>query len=324
MTATSLLAGLATEEKQDELATAIALLGTDAKLELIRLLLAGTLSVSGPLTSAQLSAAALMTNAKGEEVRALLAGTLAVSGPLTDAQLAARGLATQTTLEAVRVLLAGTIAVSGPLTNAQLTAAGLATAAAQTTAQTTLAALLTAMQAATPAGEFHVGEVGGNTVVATANFTRPADTNAYAVGDLVANSTTAGSVLPMSLIVARKNAGTGRVLRARLAKTSASLTNASFRVHLFKTAPATTPGDNAAFAAAVSGVAAVYLGYVDVTMDVAFTDGAKGFGALASGPCISFDAPAGVMTMAALIEARAAYTPGSAETFTLALEVDRD
>jgi hypothetical protein len=34
--------------------------------------------------------------------------------------------------------------------------------------------------------------------IVSARFTRPSDTTAYASGDLVANSTTAGSVVPMS------------------------------------------------------------------------------------------------------------------------------
>jgi len=186
------------------------------------------------------------------------------------------------------------------------------------------AEVLAAVAAAIAAGENHVGEVGGNTAIATATFNRPANTTAYTSGDLVANHATGASVAPMSLTVARKNGGTGRVLRAWLSKSTALLTNATFRVHLFKTAPVTTPGDNAAFAAAVSGIAANYLGYIDIVLDIAFTDGAKGFGSLDLGPCISFAAGEGVMTIAALIEARAAYAPGNAETFTLGLEVDRD
>jgi len=185
-------------------------------------------------------------------------------------------------------------------------------------------AVLAALQGATPAGENHLGEVGGNTAVATATFNRPANTTPYSAGDLVANSATAGSVTPLSLAAARKNAGTGRVLRARLSKSGASTTNASFRVHLFKTSPSTTAGDNVAFSAAVNGVAAVYLGSIDVTMDRVFSDGAKGMGALDLGPCISFQAATGATAIFGLIEALAAYTPASAETFTLELEVDRD
>jgi hypothetical protein len=58
----------------------------------------------------------------------------------------------------------------------------------------------------------------------------------------------------------RKNGGTG-VTGVRLSKSSATLTNASVRVHLFKTAPATLPADAATFDAGVSGVAAVAHGH---------------------------------------------------------------
>lgn len=172
------------------------------------------------------------------------------------------------------------------------------------------------------AGEERIGAVGGSTAIATAALNRPADTTAYAVGDLVANSATAGSVVPLQLPAARKNGGTGRITRARLTKSSPSLTNALFRVHLFRTAPGVTVGDNGALAGAMSGALA-YLGAVDVTMDQAFTDGAKGFASPNEG-FLSFEAAAGSQALYALIEARGAYTPASAETFTLALEVDRD
>lgn len=180
------------------------------------------------------------------------------------------------------------------------------------------------MQSVPAATERHLGEVGGNTAIATANFTRPADTTPYSSGDVVANSTTAGSVTPLSLTVARKNAGTGRILRLRLFKSSASLTNASFRVHLFRDSPTTTAGDNAAFATAVNGVAKIYIGYVDITIDIAFSDGAAGVGSVSLGPCLSFAAATGSQAIYALLEARAAYTPASGETFTLYAEVDRD
>lgn len=65
-----------------------------------------------PLTDAQLTAQALGTEATLEAVRTLLAGTLAVSGPLTNAQLTAQALATDAKLEAVRALLAATLTVT--------------------------------------------------------------------------------------------------------------------------------------------------------------------------------------------------------------------
>lgn len=200
-------------------------------------------------------------------------------------------------------------------------AAMLAKLTADPATQTTLAAVLASLVAATPAGEFHVGEVGGNSAIVGGTFNRPANVTAYVVGQLVANSVTAGAVQPISCTVARKNAGTGVVVGVRLSKSSQSLVNAAFRVHLFKTSPTTTAGDGVAFASAVNGIVAVALGYVDITMDVAFSDGAKGFAALSAKV---FEAAAASQNIYALIEARGAYTPASAEVFTLALEVLRD
>jgi hypothetical protein len=171
------------------------------------------------------------------------------------------------------------------------------------------------------ASESHIGEVGGNTSVVGGSFNRLANATPYANGQLVANSAAAGSVAPIACAVARKNAGTGVVTGARLSKSGASLTNASFRVHLFKTSPTSTVGDAGTFAGAVNGVAAIALGYVDITMDQAYSDGAKGFAAIQAK---AFDAAAGSQNIYALIEARGAYTPASGETFTLALEVLRD
>jgi hypothetical protein len=172
-------------------------------------------------------------------------------------------------------------------------------------------------------GEAHIGRVGGESAVVAASFTRPADTTAYAVGDLVANSTTAGGVAPLSLAAARVNAGTGLVRRVRLSTSHTGLAgNEQFRVHLFKTAPTCANGDNGAFS--VNGIAAVHLGFADVTLDRVFSDGSKGVGVPASGSDILFDAGAGSQNIYALIEARGAYTPASGESFTLALEVLRD
>ena len=57
-----------------------------------------------------------------------------------------------------------------------------------------------------------------------------------------------------------------------------------------------------------------------MTMDKSFAVAALGIGTPNTGSDINFALPSG-QTIYALIEARAAYTPASAETFTLALEV---
>lgn len=177
------------------------------------------------------------------------------------------------------------------------------------------------------AGEAHVGRVGGESAVVVGTLTRPADTIAYAVGDLVANSTTAASVAAITLAAARVNGGTGLIRRVRLSTNHVGLSGAdSFRVHLFRNDPAPSSGiangDNGAFS--VNGVAAIHLGHADVTLDRVFRDGAKGIGTPAVGGDILFDAGAGTTAIFALIEARSGYVPASGETFTVALEVLRD
>ena len=146
------------------------------------------------------------------------------------------------------------------------------------------------------------------------SFTRPADTTAYAAGDLVANSTTAGSVAPVALQGAVEAGGPRLIRRLKLRKSGTGVSNASFRVHLYSTSPTAANGDNAAWS--TSGVAG-YLGALDVTIDRAFTDGAAGFGVPVAGSEITVDAAGAIF---ALVEARAAYTPVSAEVFTLELD----
>lgn len=151
----------------------------------------------------------------------------------------------------------------------------------------------------------------------TANFTRPADTTAYALGDLVANNTTAGSVVAMTLTVGRVNDGSVMLRRLKLHKSTVSVTLSSFRVHLFRAAPTCANGDNGAFS--TDGVAN-YLGAFDVTIDRAFTDGAAGYGLPVIGNDMSIKIANGAQTIFALIEARAAYAPGNAEVFTVTLD----
>lgn len=169
------------------------------------------------------------------------------------------------------------------------------------------------------AGEAHVGEVGTPILSPSTTFTRPADTTPYSIGDLVANSTTAGSVAAMQLTLARVAAGAVSVRRIRLRKSTTSLTSASFRIHAYASDPAAASGisngDNAAWLTKKAG----YLGHVDITMDKAFSDAAGGEGVPSIGSELSAKLASGQLVYF-LIEARAAYTPGNAEVFTLEAE----
>jgi hypothetical protein len=150
----------------------------------------------------------------------------------------------------------------------------------------------------------------------SATFTRPNDTTQYAIGDLVANNTTAGSVTPMSLTLGN-SFGTGqfRLTRVRLAKSSVGVTAATFRVHLFSASPTSAAGDNAAFSTTISG----WLGAIDVPAMTAFSDGAVAVGAATAGSELLVKLASGA-TVFALLAALGTYTPTAQETFTLTIE----
>lgn len=159
----------------------------------------------------------------------------------------------------------------------------------------------------------------------TGTFTRPSDTTAYTSGDLVANSVTAGSVVAVELRhIGNRPGGTAVIRRAIVRKSGTSTTNAAFRLHLYRTSVITfANGDNAAWS---TDQVANYLGYFDVTVGSAFTDGAHG----AVGPAIGSEvlvkfgvnaSSVNVSSVWAVLEARGAYTPSSAEVFVIGVDL---
>lgn len=155
-------------------------------------------------------------------------------------------------------------------------------------------------------------------ITPSANFTRPADTTAYASGDLIANSTTAASVSPLTWTIRGYNGGTLGIRRVRVAKSGVGITNCTIRVHLYTTNPCTTApanGDNGAWSTKIAG----YLGYCDVVVGTVFSDGAFGVIAPAAGAEIGIPAFLD-LPIYGLLEARGAYTPASEEVFTVTLE----
>lgn len=159
--------------------------------------------------------------------------------------------------------------------------------------------------------------VGGFAANPSASFTRPADTTQYAVNDLVANNTTAGSVSVPSVAGVRTAAGSALIRRVKLHKSGTSLTSANFRIHFFKTAPTVANGDNGVFS---PNNVANYCGAMDVTMTQALSDGAVGFGVPTIGSEIIIKLASGT-SFFMLIEALNTYTPVSAEVFTITPEV---
>jgi hypothetical protein len=145
---------------------------------------------------------------------------------------------------------------------------------------------------------------------ATATFTRPADTTAYAANDLVANSTTAGSVVPMTLNFSHNNGVWFR--SAVLRKSAATTTNANFRMWFLSALPTVTNGDNGAIAGTF--LSTVLFDPIAISTSALLTGGGA-LGAAVSDAGLR-ELPS---TCFVLLEATAAYTPGNAEVFTLNL-----
>ena len=156
--------------------------------------------------------------------------------------------------------------------------------------------------------------------VQTASFTRPANTTIYTVGNLVANSTVAGSVTPMNFTGGSVNGSSGMVRKARIRKSGTAVQSANFRLHIWNVAPTVTSAvDNGALTL-IAGVAG-YQGSIDIVVDRAFSDGAVGSGMPHTGSEINYTLAAGDTKLYALLEASTAYTPASGELFTIDLEI---
>lgn len=159
----------------------------------------------------------------------------------------------------------------------------------------------------------------GPSIERSATFTRPSDTTAYAAGELVANSTTAGSVVQMDW---NFNTSSGLWLReVRFYKTKVDASAAAFRLWLHNDSAVTfSNGDNGALSIASSTLTITDIGLpLDLPSSTMVTLTGSGTMAIAT-----FDA--GLVALAnrtyGFLEARDAYTPASAEVFTVVIRGD--
>jgi hypothetical protein len=159
------------------------------------------------------------------------------------------------------------------------------------------------------------GGPGGRAAVGS--VTRPNDTAAYAIGDLIANNTAFASVVPIALPTAKS----GIAARVRLKVNDAAWKAGVIRCHFFRDVPTVTVGDNGALnvAETYAFTESNYLGYVEVTLTQQTSDGyVKGFAAFQ----FLFELLTGTTGLSALLEARTAVTPAANKIFTMALELE--
>jgi hypothetical protein len=236
-------------------------------------------------------ATAAKQDALATALATVIAGVVSVDGHVD-------GL--ETTSSAILAKLSG-----DPATQVTL-AAVLAKLSSDPATQTTLAAALAAIQAATPAGENHIGAVGGHTVVVAQAVV--GSTTAYTAGDCV------GSLLTFAGL-GRVAGGTGLVQMASVMSKTAQ--TADLDLVLFHTNPsASTFTDNAALAVN----AADWDKVIDVVHITDWTSlGTPSF-AKATALAVAYKVAAGQTEIYGQLVARGAFTLSSASDLKVAVK----
>ena len=151
-------------------------------------------------------------------------------------------------------------------------------------------------------------------------FTRPADTTTYALNDLVANSTTAGSVTPLSFTGATISGagGSGEIVGVVVSKLGTATLVA--RTHWFTASPTVNQGDNSGLSLA-SFDQDNYIGFIDVTVNDPVTDtDASGAATGALGVSSPTSLPytlASTDTLYCLIEAQNLWIPQASDVIAV-------
>ncbi len=157
------------------------------------------------------------------------------------------------------------------------------------------------------------------------SFTRPNDTTPYAAGDLVANSTTANQVVPLSWTFPSN--APALIPGIMIAFDKADLANAQFRLHLLHTIPTfTSAGDNSAVATVVATGHSYRIGCYEGLLTTVSADGASGLLVPVDGIILPVrkNPTAGVTTtLYGYLEARAAYTPKAQGVITSTLILEK-
>lgn len=160
-------------------------------------------------------------------------------------------------------------------------------------------------------------------VQVSASFTRPSDTTAYAAGDAVTNSTSSPAAITFDGCAAA-NGGKGVILGALMLDSANQSTKGIFELWLFAGSSAPTPdNDNAVFTPTDAELAnLVAIIPLNVTYVGDATSGAGG-NVIYESPEMArpFTCGGSVNDLFGLLVVRNAYTPVSAEVFTIILRV---
>lgn len=160
--------------------------------------------------------------------------------------------------------------------------------------------------------------VGIATKRASVSLTLPTGTPAYASGQGLWQSATAGSCTPLQLVTGTPGLSPFiEIASLRLYKSGTGVSGATFRVHFFTNTFAIGAGDNASLSLTPTLLTDA-IGTFDVTVDQAYVNGAVGVGVPTSGVSrLSGQTSDANGTLWCAIEARGAYTRAASEVFTV-------
>jgi len=155
-------------------------------------------------------------------------------------------------------------------------------------------------------------------VSVSAEFTRPADTTAYAANDVVSDSTSSTTLLAISGC-ARVNAGAGYITGIRVITDKKSITP-RIRAHLYNASNPTRSVDNTAMQVLYADISK-RIGQIDLPAMTTGADTTNSTSSQAQDLTIRlpFVCAAASTTLYLLLETLDAFTPANGEKFTVVL-----
>lgn len=164
----------------------------------------------------------------------------------------------------------------------------------------------------------------GQQVVVTVTKTRPADTDAYSAGDVISESTSAGTTWTFDAVV-HSNGGSGRIVRAAFLDDDTAHTN-QVALLLFSVTPTSALDDNGANTGPILADSDNFIGSIDFDASKDYGTGFS-FAVATEGNSklpLSFRCEEGDDAIYGILVAVDALTPTSGEVFRINLDIDQD
>lgn len=172
-----------------------------------------------------------------------------------------------------------------------------------------------------PAGEYHIGQIGGQSIVVSGSFTRPNDATIYSSNDCVSNSTSSTTLVTFSGL-SRTNGNSGYLVKARLI-TNQSTNTTNFRLYLYTVNNPVIAVDNAPFTLLWAN-RGNRIGYIDFSSLFTEGSGSDSASALNDTLRLHFTTASGDVSLYGALVAKSAFTPSSGQMFFIELSAEQN